>query len=1717
MVNAVELGVAYLSLVVETRNVPGQVRKALSGVPEEGRRAGAELGRQMSDAAARAASFDKLKAQAGAAQLASAKATDALGQAQNRQRGTAAQLAVAEQKLTEIRGQAGVKTSQVMAAEERVTRARQADVAAQGQVARAYAASNAAKTQAVGAAGQLAIAQTRQAGAAGQLGAAQLKAGAASNTFGQAQAGAVAATARLGQAQAGAGAQTKLFAASQSTAVQSIAALGARQTQAAAASSLFASSQSKAAQSGTALVTAQGSVAAAFASDAGVKLKSAAATNEFATASGRVPGSLSSIGGALSRVGVDLTGMTTQAGRGREALAALGAPKLRAGIADVGDTIKSSLGIGLAAGIAAATGSAVKLEATFSQTMNLVAASTQAPAAQMTRLNDLAIKLGADTSFSAGEAADAMLELAKSGLSPATIESGALSATLTQAAASGDSLKDTANAIGNALNMFNLQGSQAAEVAAAFAGGANASSAEVSDLTQGLAQVGPGAASMGMSLQETIGILSAFNNAGVKGSDAGTSLKTMLTSLVPSSKQASAAMEYLGLNAADMDRSLAVLAKHGMPGVERNAIAISDAFQGLAESQAGAGASAQKIQKRYEALRMEAGGVQNQFFKANGEMKSAAEIAELLKNATKDLSNEQRVQMMSTIFGADASRAANILAKEGAAGLTKYIEATKNQAAAQDMASARMQGTAGALERLSGAWETFRLQAGQALAPFIQVAADALGDSLGVIGGALQVAVPLITMSVTAWAAYTGTVKAAAAVTMLMEAWTKRAAIAQALLNGTLALNPVGLVVAAVAALAVGLVYAWKNSETFRNVVTGTWDAVRTAASTAWGVIKGVFSGMASAASGIASSVASGFGAVWQGIAKAAAAAWGVIGPVVTSMAAAVRDTLTGAFKALASVAAAVWGGIKTAVSTAWGVLAPIFSTLANVVGTVVKAEFFVLKVAVVAVSGAIILAIQGLWSVTKTVFGAVVSLIKATVIPAWNAMAAAVSAAWATIRDRVFTPLRTWVSATLTAMWNAFRALTSTVWNGISTAIATAWNAILARVFTPLRSWVVATLTPMWNAFRALVAAVWSGITTTVSNAWNAILTRVFTPLRTWVTSTLTSALRTLQSVAATVWSAVTSTISSAWTRVSGTFTALRNGLKGVWDYFGTAVNGIGKTWDGIRDKVTAPVRYVVNNIIRDKLVAAWNAVASKLSLPAFSFAGFARGGWTGPGSRLQPAGVVHADEFVIKKSSRRRIERERPGLLDAMNRTGQVPGYAGGGRVLGLGLPGYATGGAVTNWDARTASGLRMWAAWMRTLIAGKFGIRDIGGYRPVDQFPDHPSGRALDIMVYSNRALGDSVASWLMANWRPANLNYLIWKQRSWNPQRGTWNLMPNRGSITANHFDHVHALFNPGGGNPSGLGGKLTPEMIAALQAGGGGAGISMPNPAAEAAKALVNPLFSGARSLIDGIAGKFGTSAWIDIVKAGAKMPVDQMQKWLTSKIDSVFPALTVGGSGAANEGGTQVSAPGTGVQRWSAVATQALRMTGQPTSLLPTLLRRMQQESSGNPNAINLWDSNAKRGDPSKGLMQVIGSTFRRYAMPGHNTNIYDPLSNILASIRYAVARYGSLAAAYNRAGGYADGGLVAPVKLFDGGGMLERGDIALHAARRPDRVLTDRQWNAVERYLPVRDAESTSAWWREPAGVVIHGDVFGDPARFARQITTRMRDELVLADLAGV
>lgn len=166
--------------------------------------------------------------------------------------------------------------------------------------------------------------------------------------------------------------------------------------------------------------------------------------------------------------------------------------------------------------------------------------------------------------------------------------------------------------------------------------------------------------------------------------------------------------------------------------------------------------------------------------------------------------------------------------------------------------------------------------------------------------------------------------------------------------------------------------------------------------------------------------------------------------------------------------------------------------------------------------------------------------------------------------------------------------------------------------------------------------------------------------------------------------------------------------------------------------------------------------------------------------------------------------------------------------------------------------------------------------------------------------------------------------------------------------------------------------------------------------------------------------------------------MDKIKAYVSGDFSALAGAFGGGGGGVA----------GAGVQQWTGVASQALMMTGQFTPQnLQALMYQMQTESGGNPMAINGWDVNAINGTPSKGLMQVIDPTFQANKMPGYN-NIYAPLDNILASIRYALGKYGSLVNAYS-GHGYYNGGFVDTPELAWHGEEGEEAIIPLIPQRR--------------------------------------------------------------------
>lgn len=330
------------------------------------------------------------------------------------------------------------------------------------------------------------------------------------------------------------------------------------------------------------------------------------------------------------------------------------------GITDLG----RSMTLGLTVPIVAAGGAATSVAANFDDAMSQVQGALGDASADMDGLRNLALQLGADTVFSATESAQAMVELAKGGLTEAQIKGGALAASMDLAAAGQLNLADAAATTVQMMGSFGLGAGDATRIANALAGAANASSADVSDLTQAMSQCSAQASLAGWSLEDTAAALALFADHGVKGSDAGTSLKTMLQRLAAPTDQAAEAIAAYGLNIRD----------------------------------------------------------------SNGKMKDISGIADELTGKLGGLSDAERDAALQTIFGSDASRAAAILMQSGSEGLAKYIAATNDATAAEAMANAQKGELSWALENMGGAVESASIAFGTALAPAITAVAGVIGN-----------------------------------------------------------------------------------------------------------------------------------------------------------------------------------------------------------------------------------------------------------------------------------------------------------------------------------------------------------------------------------------------------------------------------------------------------------------------------------------------------------------------------------------------------------------------------------------------------------------------------------------------------------------------------------------------------------------------------------------------------------------------------------------------------------------------------------------------------------------------------------------------------------------------------------------------------------------------------------------------------------------------------
>lgn len=379
---------------------------------------------------------------------------------------------------------------------------------------------------------------------------------------------------------------------------------------------------------------------------------------------------------------------------------------------EAGKTVTTRFSAPLAVGL----GVAIKKAADFEAQMDSVQAVSGATGSEMTKLQDLAVKLGADTKYSAQEAAMGIEELIKAGLSTTDVLNGGLAGALDLATAGEIDLASAAEIASTALNAFRDDNLSVADAANILAGGANASATDVEGLRLGLQQASAVASGAGLSFEDTATSLSVFAQNGLKGSDAGTSLKTMLMRLHPQTDKAVEEFERLGLLTTNTENAMKTLKDNGIKPLSGEQDILMEQMHDLAKSMAGPKASTAKVNKEFNKLLMNSGSLQSAFYDANGDLRSMSEIADILQKSLKGMSSEQRSAALNTMFGSDAIRAGNILYKEGAKGI-KDMNKEMSKVTAAEVAKKKMDNLKGAVEELSGAAETLAISAGQTLIP----------------------------------------------------------------------------------------------------------------------------------------------------------------------------------------------------------------------------------------------------------------------------------------------------------------------------------------------------------------------------------------------------------------------------------------------------------------------------------------------------------------------------------------------------------------------------------------------------------------------------------------------------------------------------------------------------------------------------------------------------------------------------------------------------------------------------------------------------------------------------------------------------------------------------------------------------------------------------------------------------------------------------------------
>lgn len=565
--------------------------------------------------------------------------------------------------------------------------------------------------------------------------------------------------------------------------------------------------------------------------------------------------------------------------------AGTGLQKVGDKVSDVGTKLLPVTGAVTALGTAA-----VKTAADFDSAMSQVAAVSGATGEDLEALHEKAREMGAKTKFSASEAAEAMNYMAMAGWKTGDMLEG-IEGIMNLAAASGEDLATTSDIVTDALTAFGLSANDSGHFADILAAASSNANTNVSMMGETFKYCAPIAGALGFSAEDTAEAIGLMANAGIKSSQAGTSLRTIMNNLAGEVK-------ICGDNIGEVT------------------IATTN---------------------------------------ADGSMRELSDILADCRVAFSGLSESEAAAAAESLVGKNAMSGFLALMQAAPADIEKLSTAIDNcDGTSEQMANTMQDNLAGQLTILKSQLEELAISFGELLMPAIREIVGWIQGFVDKLNG-MDEGTRKVILTVAAFVAALGPVlivvgKIISSVGTIMTVLPKIGPLittvktAFAALNATMLANPIMLIIAAIAALVAAFIYLWNTNEDFRQFWINLWENIKEVAISVWNAIKEFFTAAWEAISSTAQTIWNGiknfFSALWEGIKTIFTTVFEVIKTIVTTYFNIYKTIITTVFNAIKTVITTVLNAIKTVITTVWNTIKTVFTTVLNTIQTVVSGAF---------------------------------------------------------------------------------------------------------------------------------------------------------------------------------------------------------------------------------------------------------------------------------------------------------------------------------------------------------------------------------------------------------------------------------------------------------------------------------------------------------------------------------------------------------------------------------------------------------------------------------------------------------------------------------------------------------------------------------------------------------------------------------------------------------